>query len=99
MDKRFGHKAGIQVGKSAFPAGWSDQQIVDAVRDFLEGGEIGLRPASTEFQQDRQGNEWLPTFDYLVTKTVKIKGVGITAAYTVIDGVAVRAYGYPTERQ
>jgi hypothetical protein len=79
--------------------GWSDQQIVDAVRDVLERGETEIRRAPTKLQQDRQGNQWLPTFDYLVTKTARIKGEEIIATYTVIYGVAVQPYGYSTERQ
>ena len=41
LDKSTGHTAeSTQPGKTLFPASWSDQQIVDAIRDAIEHGEI-----------------------------------------------------------
>lgn len=99
LDDRFGHKHGNQAGKSSFPADWTDQQIVDAVRDVLENGKAQADRAPDEFESDRVGNEWLPSYDYKITVEGTVGGQKIRVKYQVVDGIAVQPYAYPVGRK
>lgn len=95
LDKRFGHQVGNQVGKTPFLDEWTGQQIVDAIRDVLEQGEVTVKPAKQEVINDRSGNEWKPAFDYKVKVEGTIRGELIQVKYDVVDGVGVDPYGFP----
>ncbi|OFO13402.1 hypothetical protein HMPREF3088_05640 [Corynebacterium sp. HMSC22B11] len=96
MDNAFGHRHGSQAkGKTTFPAHWSDQKIVDSVRDVMETGEAKIRPAPRGLVKDRDGNEWKPSYDYEVRTQGIIDGVSIMTRFRVVDGVPLKAAGYP----
>lgn len=96
FDNQFGHRHGSQIRGTTFPASWSDQQIVDAIRDVLESDKpADLVAAKTDFKKDRSGNEWKPNFDYQVTKNSVVAGVTIEVKFEVVNGSAVQCFAYP----
>lgn len=95
LDNRFGHRHGSQIKGTTFPASWSDQQIVDAIRDVLENdGPAVLEVAATEPMGDQQRNKWFESYDYKVTKAAIVNGVKVEVKYQVVNGKAVQCYGY-----
>lgn len=94
MDNRFGHRHGSKIKGTTFPAEWSDQEIVDAIRDVLETGEVEAKKAPVGLVADRQENEWIPSYDYRVVSIGEVNGKRIRVQYNVVDGVPVQAYGY-----
>lgn len=96
LDNKFGHRWNVKAGgKTLFPRELTDQQIVDGIRDILEGDggvEIQLAPAAME--RDRKGNEWLPSWDYQVKKYGRIGDIEVTVKYEVVDGIGVRCTAY-----
>lgn len=96
MDNAHGHRHGsLDSKKTTFPAHWSDQKIVNAVRDVLENGEATIRPAPRGLVRERDENEWKPSHDYEIRTRGNINGVAVTAVFHVVDGAALNATGYP----
>lgn len=68
-----------EVGKTRWPEGWTDQQIVDAVRDVLEDPTL-------ETKIGRYGNRIVEG---------EVNGVWIRASYEVHLGQPAKPYAYP----
>lgn len=95
MDNRFGHRHDSNIKGTTFPASWSDQEIVDAIRDVLEGGDITVEQAPQKLVADPQGNKWKADYDYQVKTTGKVGDKDIVVKFKVVNGVPVLPYGYP----
>ncbi|WP_288750601.1 EndoU domain-containing protein [uncultured Corynebacterium sp.] len=95
LDNRFGHRAGSTLAGTKFPADWSDQQIVNAVRDTLEQGEVNVTRSKPGLFRDRDKNEWHPMYDYSVSAEFTNRGQKVRALFDIIDGVPVQARAYP----
>ncbi|WJY67152.1 EndoU domain-containing protein [Corynebacterium auris] len=98
LDNRFGHKAGSTAAGTKFPDDWSDQQIVDAIRDILETGEAEVWSAPATLIADRAGNEWKSAHDFKLSFLGEVGGETIRVRYTLIDSVPVQPFGYPVRR-
>lgn len=99
MDNRFGHKAGSTSAGTKFSADWSDQQIVNSIRDTLEDGTIAVERSGMSFIRGEDDNEWLQSYDYKIVATRQIDDYVVKAVYYIVDGVPVQPYGYPKKGQ
>lgn len=96
-DNRFGHRHDSVRPGTKFDASWSDQKIVNSVRDVLDDpDEVEIfRPRASS---GGDGGYRQPDYDYKVTATGTIDGTKIWVKYTVIDDVALECYAFPERR-
>ena len=96
-DNRYGHRHDSNSTGSKFDPSWSDQKIVDSVRDVLEDptANCRVRLAPSTSSPDRLGNKRNPAFDYKVEKSKKVDGTEVMVKYQVVDGVAVECTAFP----